>query len=537
MCILHVPFLNGFREYSRKKCMINPINNYNMNNVLEKDIYLDSSVLGQASGMKFPDSDKAFEIKISAADQASGLKKSVSNVAFGMKNSAVYRVGGLKSSAVSKHSCFPLYFGTLMLWFVLSLSLSSCQGGKQSAAWDEGDTIRLKYAQLLTMVEHEGFTEVNVGNPWKKGTVLHQYILIPKGKKGDETAEMLINGRNGNQDVAAGTSQAEAGSLGLTGPDGCRADIVRTPICSSAVFTSPHCQLLYELGCKNAIRGVCDSKYILIEDIQKRLGMIASASSESGSRKSSASSASGSGKSSLPIVDCGSGMQPDVEKIIALHPEALLISPFENSGGYGKLDNLNIPIIEAADYMENSPLGRAEWIKFYGLLFEANMADSLFAAIEKEYLALKAQAAKLPKGLSVLTERKMGSVWYSPGGKSTMGILLKDANARYIFAEDEHSGSLSLSPEQVIARGGEVDVCAFKYFGGQPLSRAALLQEYDGYKALRAFQTGNIYECNTDRIPYFEIVSFHPEIQLREFILLSHPQAKGLGALRFYRKM
>lgn len=515
-----------------------------MNNVLEKDIYLDTSALGQATGMKFSDSDRGSGMKFSDSDKASGLKKSVSNVVFGMKISAAYWVGGLKSSAASKHSSFPLFFGLLVLWFVLSLSLSSCQGGKQSAAWDEGDTIRLKYAQLLTMVEHEGFTEVNVGNPWKKGTVLHQYILIPKGKKGDETAEMLMKGRNGSQDVAgasqaiaeshgAAGSHALAGSLGLTGPDGCRADIVRTPICSSAVFTSPHCQLFYELGCQNAIRGVCDSKYILIEDIQKRLGMPAVVSSESGSGKSSTSSAS----ASLPIVDCGSSMQPEVEKIIALHPEALIISPFENSGGYGKLDNLNIPIIEAADYMENSPLGRAEWIKFYGLLFEADTADSLFAAIEKEYLALKAQAAKLTKGLSVLTERKMGSVWYSPGGKSTMGILLKDANSRYIFADDEHSGSLSLSPEQVIARGSEVDVWAFKYFGGQPLSRAALLQEYDGYKALRAFQTGNIYECNTDRIPYFETVSFHPEILLREFILLSHPQVKGLGALRFYRKM
>ena len=374
----------------------------------------------------------------------------------------------MKFSASSKHFCFssfPLYFGMLVFWFVLSFSLSSCQGGQQFAAWDEGDTIRLKYAQLLTMVEHEGFTEVNVGNPWKKGTVLHQYILIPKGKKGDETAEMLMKGRNGSQDVAgasqamaeshgAAGSHALAGSLGLTGPDGCRADIVRTPICSSAVFTSPHCQLLYELGCQNAIRGVCDSKYILIEDIQKRLGMPEVASSASGSCKSSASSTS----ASLPIVDCGSGMQPDVEKIIAIHPEALLISPFENSGGYGKLDNLNIPIIETADYMETSPLGRAEWIKFYGLLYGADKADSLFAAIEKEYLALKTQAAKLPKGLSVLTERKMGSVWYSPGGKSTIGILLKDANARYIFADDEHSGSLSLSPEQVIDRGREVDV-------------------------------------------------------------------------------
>ena len=151
--------------------MIKPINNYNMNNVLEKDIYLDTSALGQATGMKFSDSDRASRMKFSDSDKASGLKKSVSNVVFGMKISAAYWVGGLKSSAASKHSSFPLFFGLLVLWFVLSLSLSSSQGGKQSAAWDEGDTIRLKYAQLLTMVEHEGFTEVNVGNPCKKGTV------------------------------------------------------------------------------------------------------------------------------------------------------------------------------------------------------------------------------------------------------------------------------------------------------------------------------------------------------------------------------
>jgi iron complex transport system substrate-binding protein len=62
-------------------------------------------------------------------------------------------------------------------------------------------------------------------------------------------------------------------------------------------------------------------------------------------------------------------MAPDIERIIALKPEAILLSPFENSGGYGKLDKLHVPIIEAADYMESSPLGRAEWMKFYGMLF------------------------------------------------------------------------------------------------------------------------------------------------------------------------
>ena len=249
-------------------------------------------------------------------------------------------------------------------------------------------------------------------------------------------------------------------------------------------------------------------------------------------------------------------MAPDIERIIALKPEAILVSPFENSGGYGKLDKLHIPIIEAADYMESSPLGRAEWMKFYGMLFgkgknisttvagkasEATLpascelkADSLFAKIEKEYLKLKAEAGKLPKGLSILTERKTGNVWYVPGGQSTIGILLKDANARYIFSDDKHSGSLPMSPEQILAKGSQVDVWAFKYFGGAPLSQVQLLQEYDGYKALAAFSRGNIYQVDTSTVPYFELTSFHPELLLREFIILAH--GERFGKLKFYKK-
>ena len=164
-------------------------------------------------------------------------------------------------------------------------------------------------------------------------------------------------------------------------------------------------------------------------------------------------------------------------------------------------------------------------------------ADSLFAKIEKEYLKLKAEAAGYPKGLSILTERKTGNVWYVPGGKSTMGILLRDAHARYIFADDTHSGSLSMSPEQIIAKGNQVDVWAFKYFGGNALTKQNLLAEYQGYQALKAFQTGTVYETDTSCEPYFELTSFHPEILLREFIILSHPEAGDkFGKLRFYKK-
>ena len=445
-------------------------------------------------------------------------------------------------------------FGALLALLVLT----ACQGGKTTAGEaEEGDTLKMKYAKLLTIVKYgekgtassdkdaEGaeyqYAEVNVANPWKAGTLLHRYILIPKGEEGDKTVTRL--------------------ALQRTSGMGCTTDTVRTPVERSAVFIAPHCQLMYELGCQQAIRGVCDLNYINIPDVRKRA---ASAGKASSGNASSGNASSGNASAQNSIVDCGSSMAPDIERIIALKPEAILVSPFENSGGYGKLDKLHIPIIEAADYMESSPLGRAEWMKFYGMLFgkdknisttvagkalttvagkasEATLpascelkADSLFAKIEKEYLKLKAEAGKLPKGLSILTERKTGNVWYVPGGQSTIGILLKDANARYIFSDDKHSGSLPMSPEQILAKGSQVDVWAFKYFGGAPLSQVQLLQEYDGYKALAAFSRGNIYQVDTSTVPYFELTSFHPELLLREFIILAH--GSRFGKLKFYKK-
>ena len=409
---------------------------------------------------------------------------------------------------------------------LVALLFVACQGGK-TASGEGGDTLRMKYAELLTIVKHDdgAYTEAIIDNPWKKGTTLHKYILVPKGKEGDETVARLKDDIRENSTLQMGKS----------------CDIVRTPLESNVVFTAPHCQLMYELGCKNAITGVCDKDYINIPDIKERVKLTGSKTSATQANKA--------------IMDCGSSMQPDIERIIALKPEGLLISPFENSGGYGKLDKLHIPIIETADYMETSPLGRAEWMKFYGMLFGSEerrvkseefnsntsrvsceqKADSLFSAIEKEYLSLKAEAAKLPQGLSILTERKMGSAWYVPGGKSTMGILLKDANAKYIFADDTHSGSLAYGPERILSKGTQVDVWAFKYFGGKALSKNDLLAEYEGYKVLKAFNDSCIYQVDTSTQPYFELTSFHPEVLLREFIILAHPKATQFGKLRFYQ--
>lgn len=291
---------------------------------------------------------------------------------------------------------------------------------------------------------------------------------------------------------------------------------LRKPFRRVVVFTTSHCQLLEYLGLADRIVGVCDAQYILVSDIRRRLALPDGAKGK--------------------IVDCGNSMSPDLERIIALKPDAIILSPYEGMS-LGRLERIGIPIILAADYMETSALGRAEWMRYYGRLMGAGQrADSLFHAVDSTYQQLKAYAAKLPAGHSILTERKTGATWYTPGGKSSIGVLIKDANGRYAFASDNHSGSLPLSVEQIIAKAGGSDVWAFKMNGARMMSKADLLSEYHGYEALKAFRTGEIYECNCSQVPYFEEVSWRPDYLLRELIQLLHPGV-DLGGLRYYRKL
>lgn len=291
---------------------------------------------------------------------------------------------------------------------------------------------------------------------------------------------------------------------------------IKKPYRRLVVFTTSHCMMMEYLGVADRIVGVCDAKYILIDGIQKRLRLPKNADGH--------------------IEDCGSSMSPDVEKIVALQPDAIILSPYEGMG-LGRLEKVGIPVILAADYMETSSLGRAEWIKYYGRLFGCEeRADSFFNVVDSTYQSLKNYASRLPKGLSILTERKTGATWYTPGGASTIGVTIRDANGSYAFSDDKHSGSLPLSYEQILEKAGGSDVWAFKINGGRKLTKYDLLKEFHGYEALKAFRDGNIYECNCSQVPYFEEVSWRPDYLLREMIQLLHPGV-NLGGLRYYRKL
>ena len=282
-----------------------------------------------------------------------------------------------------------------------------------------------------------------------------------------------------------------------------------TPIHRAVVSTSPHCRLLFDLGAAETIKGVCDLQYITQSDIQRRAakGIIA---------------------------DCGNSMSPTIERIITLSPDAIFMSPYEG-GSYAQLENIGAAIIECADYMETSALGRAEWMRFYGMLTgKENTADSLFAAIEHNYKTIVSENNKQKKHPKVLTERVTNGVWYCPGGNSSMAKLIKDAGGKYVFADNNQSGSLNLSPETVISKSTDADVWLFIYYGNRPLTRNELTAEYSGYKTIKAFKDGNIYECNGKTSTYFEEISFRPDFLLEE---LTHILYSSDSTLRYYKRI
>ena len=361
------------------------------------------------------------------------------------------------------------------------LLLSACSGGSKTSSAIHGEIIPLKYAENLKLIKGEGYTEAVLRNPWDTTSILRTYILVDKDK---EVPDHLPEGT-----------------------------LVRTPLSKALVYTATHCHLIHELGAVKSIGGICEIQYIKVPEIVE-------------------------GCQNGTIVNAGEGTNPNIEKIIDLHPDALLLSPYENSGGHGQVEKLKIPIIECADYMETSALGSAEWIRFYGLLFgKEALADSIFAEVEKNYNEWKALATAQPVKPRLMCEVKSGSAWYVSGGRSTTGKIYADAGADYVFASYPNAGGVPLSFETVFDKAQDADVWLMKYNHPTDKTYQSLQEDYAPYANFKAFKEKNIYHCNTAYRPYYEDFPFHPDRVLKDLIKIFHPSLLPEYELKYFSKL
>ncbi len=336
----------------------------------------------------------------------------------------------------------------------------------------------MRYASGLTITRHTDFTVVELRDPWNEGRLLQRYLLVPR------SAASLPDGM----------------------PEG---TVVRTPLTRMVVYTSVHCAILDELGAAGSIAGVCEARYVHVEPVLR-------------------------GLRDGTIADLGEATSPDIEGMIRIGTDAILASPFQNAG-YGPAEKIGLPIIECADYMEADPLGRAEWIRFLGLLTgrEAT-ADSLFHATEEAYLRVRALTEGIKDRPTVLVGKKYGSAWHVPNGGSYMARLYRDAGADYVFRDLPGSGSTPLTFEAVIDRAQHAKLWLIQYNADVNMTYASLRAEYTPYASFDAFAGRHIYGCNTHNSHYYEEIPLHPDRLLAELIAIIHPELLPDHKLRYF---
>lgn len=369
-------------------------------------------------------------------------------------------------------------FLAVLLTVWLSLLLSGCSGHNGSPA---GKNIPLKYAELLKIDSLDGYRLISVSDPWKKGRVLHLYALVDSG--------------------VAPSPQIPQG-----------ATVIKVPLRRMCVSTSVHVNLLMQLGALGRVNSICESQYILDDSIRKQIRR---------------------GR----IKDVGSALNPSVERIVSAGTDALLMSPFEGAG-YGALEKTGIPIVECADYMETSALGRAEWMKFYGMLVgKEKAADSLFKVVESRYQSLKRLAAKSKARPKLLVDMLNGNTWYMAGGGSVYGQLYRDCGADYSVASPRVSGSEAMSLEKVMLRALNADVWLVKYGRSADYTLSSFARENAAYPKFRALRQGNVYGCNTQYVPFYDEVPFRPDRLMEDVIRILHPEILPAAPLRYYSKL
>ena len=357
--------------------------------------------------------------------------------------------------------------------------LSSCFGANEKFPSVDGDALPMQYSSLLSIVECDGYTVVDIADPWGESTMV-RYLLVPSDS-----------------------------ALPPAMPQG---TLLRTPLENVILLSGVHAALLSELGADETVKGVCDARYMYNDAVSA--GIVAGA-----------------------VVDCGSSLNVDAEAVMQVAPDAIFVLPYEN-GGFGKLENLGFPLIMCADYMESSPLGCAEWMRFYGRLFGlAAKSDSLFTAVCSEYEALNSAAKSAGSRPGLMCELKSSSAWYIPCGESTMGRLYADAGADYLFSYCAGSGSVPLAYEVVLDKAYDADVWLLKYNSENDMTYASMLSEFSGYSHFKPFKERNIYACNTRYRHLFEETAFHPELLLKELIAILHPELSGDYKLQYYEKM
>ena len=330
---------------------------------------------------------------------------------------------------------------------------------------------QIEYAEGFSIYKYEGFSIVNVVNPWPDATKKHTYILKEKNGIIPDSLQKYTT--------------------------------ISVPIKEIVVTSTTHIPSLEMLDVENTLSGFPNLDYISSEKVRTLI--------EQGKVK-----------------ELGQNQSLNTEVIIDLNPDVLIGYGIDNKNP--TLDNLEksgIKVMLNGDWNEQTPLGKAEWIKFFGVLYgKEKLANSIFTNIEKEYKNTVDLVKKVTKKPSVLAGDIFEGTWYLPKGSSWGSQLIKEAGATYLWEETQGTGSLGLSFEVVFEKAKDAD---FWITSGQFSTLKEMQTANPHYNQFSAFKNKKVYSFNSKKgktggILYYELAPNRPDLVLKDLVWVFHPE-------------
>ncbi|MCT4648193.1 MAG: ABC transporter substrate-binding protein [Carboxylicivirga sp.] len=361
----------------------------------------------------------------------------------------------------------------LTIAFAFVVILGACQtkqGGKISAnaGLTPDSTYIPKYARGFEVKYFKGYRQIVLNDPWGDTTKTETIALYS-----DTT---LLEKLRADNDY-----------------------VLKAPAQKWIALSSTMVNYAEQLKMENTIVGVAEPQYISNQFIQD------------GIKKGS-------------IRNVGMAVSPDVEVMVDIEPDFMMVSPFKDNH-FAAVVSAGIPVITNSDYLEYTPLGRAEWLVFMGeMLGKGNEAKDRFAKVEKAYIEIKQKVAKIKNKPSVFTGHIYQGIWYTPAGESYMANFFKDAGFNYIYKESKGTGSLSLDYETIIEKAEKTDYWLLIINFPGELSYSEISKIDKRYTDFDAFKNRKMIVTNSSTSRYFEKGVLEPDIVLSDMVYAFNPQ-------------
>ncbi|HIP27484.1 MAG TPA: ABC transporter substrate-binding protein [Flavobacteriaceae bacterium] len=368
----------------------------------------------------------------------------------------------------------PLLSFLFSLFFLIGIT--SCKKETNSSGKEKfplvSNTSNIKYATGFEIEQHKGYKKLIIKSPYPKAEKSLIYVLLE------------------DKNILAHT-------------DFHNVKIIPIPIKKLVVTSTTHIPMLELLNQEQTLVGFPNTKYI---SSPKTRSLIKNGA----------------------VKELGKEQNINTELLLDLQPDLVIgFSLNSNNKMFTNIEKAGIPVILNGDWLEKTPLGRAEWIKFFGVLFnKEKQADSLFNHIEKEYLQAKKIALKAINKPKILSGAMYQDKWNLPAGDSYAAQFLKDANVNYPWLNSKGKGSLSLSFESVFDKAKDAQIWLSPSFFNsyKQLSESSIhYTQFDAFKSKKVYNFVN-KKGETGGVLYYELAPIQPHIVLKDIIKIVHPE-------------